>query len=98
MKFTLNKSVFIFFIAGLIFTGVAMPQSVTIGAKNFNEGYLLAEILAQLYEANGINVERKFNLGGTLVCFGALKNGELDINPEYMGTIAEQILKLQEAM
>ncbi len=80
-------------IAFLIFlSGVSAAQSVTIGAKHFNEGYLLAEILAQYLEENDITVDRKFNLGGTLICFSALKNGEIDLYPEYTGTIAEQIL------
>ena len=67
-------------------------QTISIGAKNFNEGYLLSEILAQLFESNGIKVERHYNLGGTLVCFAALNNAEIDIYPEYTGTISEQIL------
>jgi len=70
----------------------ASAQVVRIGAKHFNEGYLLAEILAQLLEANNYKVERNFNLGGTLICFTALENGEIDVYPEYTGTIAEQIL------
>lgn len=68
-------------------------QSISIGAKNFNEGYLLSEILAQLFESNGFQVKRNYNLGGTLICFEALKNGEIDIYPEYTGTISEQILQ-----
>jgi len=67
-------------------------QTVRVGAKNFNEGYLLSEIISQLIESRGFNVERKFNLGGTLICFSALKNGEIDVYPEYTGTISEQIL------
>jgi len=68
-------------------------QTISIGAKNFNEGHLLSEILAQLFESHGIQVERKYNLGGTLICFEALKNNEIDIYPEYTGTISEQILQ-----
>ena len=52
----------------------AISQTITVGAKNFNEGYLLSEILSQLLEENGFNIDRKFNLGGTLICFEALKN------------------------
>jgi len=70
----------------------AKSQTVKIGAKHFNEGYLLAEILAQYFEENGLSVERIYNLGGTLICFSALENGEIDLYPEYTGTIAEQIL------
>jgi osmoprotectant transport system permease protein len=68
-------------------------KTISIGAKNFNEGYLLSEILAQLFESNGFQIDRKYNLGGTLICFEALKNGEIDIYPEYTGTISEQILQ-----
>jgi osmoprotectant transport system permease protein len=80
-------------IVGLYSSDSLMSQTITIGAKNFNEGYLLSEILAQLFETNGFQVERKYNLGGTLICFEALKNREIDIYPEYTGTISEQILQ-----
>ena len=73
--------------------GLIWAQSIRVGAKNFNEGYLLSEIISKLLEFKGYEVERKFNLGGTLVCFSALENGEIDIYPEYSGTISEQILK-----
>jgi osmoprotectant transport system permease protein len=68
-------------------------QSIQIGAKHFNEGYILGEILAQLLENEGLKVERKFNLGGTAVSFEALRTGAIDLYPEYTGTIAAQILK-----
>lgn len=69
-------------------------QTLSVGAKAFNEGYILAEIQSQLLEDAGYTVERKFNLGGTLICFEALKNGEINTYPEYTGTISEEILKL----
>jgi len=68
-------------------------QVIRVGAKHFTEGYILGEIQAQLLESKGFKVERKFNLGGTLVCFEALKKGEIDVYPEYTGTIEKQILK-----
>ncbi len=71
-------------------------QTVSVGAKAFNEGYILAEIQSQLLEDAGYTVERKYNLGGTLICFEALKNGEIDTYPEYTGTISEEILKLNK--
>jgi osmoprotectant transport system permease protein len=92
MKFFYITSILVFLFFGLFSSTSAMSQTITIGAKNFNEGYLLSEILAQLFESNGIQVDRKYNLGGTLVCFEALKNREIDIYPEYTGTISEQIL------
>ena len=92
----INKKKFLIFrwlVLYLLFGGTLFAQKVTIGAKNFNEGYLLAEILAQLCEYNGIRVDRKFNLGGTLICFEALKNGQIDLYPEYTGTLSEQIFQ-----
>ena len=67
---------------------------ITVGSKNFNEGYLLGEIVAQMLELEGFAVERKFGLGGTLVCYEALVNGAIDVYVEYTGTLAEAILKL----
>ncbi len=69
-------------------------QAVRVGSKNFTEGYILAELLSQLLEAKGVVVERRFGLGGTLVCYQALANGEIDVYPEYTGTIEQAILKL----
>ncbi|MDQ7054124.1 MAG: glycine betaine ABC transporter substrate-binding protein [candidate division KSB1 bacterium] len=74
------------------------PGTLVIGGKNFNEGSLLAEIMAQMLEAHGFDVERRFRLGGTMVCFSALKNGEIDAYPEYSGTIAQAILKLPRSV
>lgn len=67
---------------------------VQVGSKNFNEGYVLAELFAQVLEREGFVVERRFGLGGTLVCYRALINGGIDVYPEYTGTIAQAILKL----
>ena len=58
-------------------------QLIRVGAKHFNEGYILSEIISQLLESEGYSVERKYNLGGTLVCFEALNNNAIDIYPEY---------------
>ncbi len=71
----------------------AEDKPFVIASKNFNESYLLAEIYAQLLEANGHSVERKFGLGGTLVCYEALVNSEIDLYVEYTGTVAQVILK-----
>jgi len=77
----------------LVLCSVAvMAQPIRVGSKHFNEGYILSEIIAQLLESEGFQVQRKYNLGGTLVCFEALRNGAIDIYPEYSGTIASEIL------
>jgi osmoprotectant transport system permease protein len=82
------------FLSLLLGPDPATAQTIVVGSKHFNEGYILAEISAQLLEDRGFRVERKFGLGGTLVCFEALKNGEIDLYPEYSGTLEQAILKL----
>jgi len=52
-----------------------------------SESYLLAEIMAQILEHGGYDVERKFGFGGTLICYNALLADEIDLYPEYTGTI-----------
>ena len=69
-------------------------QKIRVASKNFNESYLLSEMLAQLLEADGYPVERKFGLGGTLICYEALRNDEVDVYVEYTGTLVQAILKL----
>lgn len=66
---------------------------VRIGCKNFTEQIILAEIIAQMIEAKTrLVVERHFNLGGTMICHGAITNGEIDLYPEYTGTAFTVIL------
>ena len=78
-------------------TGAAFAQTVKVGSKNFTEQFILAEIYAQALEASGIKVERKINLGGTLIAHKALEEKEIDFYPEYTGTILVAVLK-QESM
>ncbi len=68
--------------------------TVTIGGKNFTEQEILGELLALLIESHSrITVERKLNLGGTMICFNALEAGDLGLYPEYTGTGLVSILK-----
>ena len=64
---------------------------VAIGSKDFTESALLAEIMAEMLEARGVSVERRFELGGNLP-HEALVNGTLDLYPEYTGTSYTAIL------
>lgn len=64
---------------------------VAIGSKDFTESGLLAEILAQMLEARGVSVERRYELGGNLP-HEAMVSGTLDLYPEYTGTAYTAIL------
>ena len=67
---------------------LAVPaDTIVVGSKNFPESRLLGEILALLIEEHTEHaVEHRASLGGTLVCWTALVEGEIDLYPEYAGT------------
>ncbi len=69
-------------------------DTIVVGSKNFTESLVLGEIYADVLEHAGFHVERKLNLGGTLVAQEALKTGQIDLYPEYTGTGLLDILKL----
>lgn len=61
--------------------------AIVVGSKNFTEQIILGELLAQTIERHtGLGVERRFNLGGTLVADEALRRGDIDVYVEYTGT------------
>ena len=76
----------------LLFSAWAQAETVVIGSKAFAESFIIAEAAAQLLESRGFDVERRFGLNGTQIAYGALENDELDVYPEYTGTITEVIL------
>jgi osmoprotectant transport system substrate-binding protein/osmoprotectant transport system permease protein len=73
----------------LISSGAASGRArgaIVVGSKNFTEQLILGEVVAQLIEREGIPVQRRMNLGGTLICDRALLNGDIDAYVEYTGT------------
>jgi len=69
---------------------------IRVGSKNFTEQIILGELFAQSIEAGtGLEVIRRFNLGGTILCHRALVAGEIDLYPEYTGTAQTAILKVE---
>jgi osmoprotectant transport system permease protein len=73
----------------LISSGAASRRAhgaIVVGSKNFTEQLVLGEVLAQAIEQEGIPVERRLNLGGTLICDRALLTGDVDVYVEYTGT------------
>jgi len=62
-------------------------ETVVMGSKVFTEQYILAEIYRQLIEGQTrLRVVTKTGLGGTQICFDALRTGAIDFYPEYTGT------------
>jgi glycine betaine/choline ABC-type transport system substrate-binding protein len=71
----------------------ARPNTVVAGSKNFTEQIILAELLAQQIEAHTtLRVDRRLNLGGTLICHRAMLAGQMDLYAEYTGTALTAVL------
>ena len=67
-------------------SGAAKPN-VTIGSTNFSEQLILGELYAQILEANGYTVTRKFNLGNREIVFPALTSAQIDLEADYLATL-----------
>jgi len=76
--------------AAILASGVVAARSrrtIVVGSKNFTEQLILGELVAQAIERDtGLSVERRLNLGGTLICERALQTGDVDVYVEYTGT------------
>jgi len=70
--------------------GGAHAETLSIGSKRFTESYILGELLARVAGAR-----HQPGLGSTGIVFAALKAGAIDVYPEYTGTIAKEILRLE---
>ncbi len=65
-----------------------------MGSKEFTEGEILANIMAIIIEEKtDISIDRRFALGGTQICFNALKSKEIDMYVDYTGTVYGDTLK-----
>jgi osmoprotectant transport system substrate-binding protein len=67
--------------------GSGGSSTITIGSANFPENELLAEMYAQALEAKDVTVQRKFNIGARELYLKALKDGSIDMVPEYNGAL-----------
>ncbi|MDB5759724.1 MAG: Substrate-binding region of ABC-type glycine betaine transport system, partial [Burkholderia sp.] len=68
-------------------------EVLQVGSKRFTESYVLGEILTATAASQGRAVHRQ-GLGNTAIVLEALKSGSIDVYPEYLGTIAQEILHL----
>lgn len=77
-----------------ITSSTAFADPIRVGSKRDTEGTLLGEICTGILRAADVSaVYRKDLSGGTQVVWGALQKGEIDLYPEYTGTLANEILK-----
>src|SRR5579864_1251014 len=85
--------------ATLAVTGCGGGPKIAVGSMNSTEQTLLGEIVAQHLEHRlGRKVDRRPNLGQTVNAYQALQSGEVNLYPEYSGSIVTEILKEQPAV
>ncbi|CAM3716749.1 glycine betaine ABC transporter substrate-binding protein [Polynucleobacter arcticus] len=77
---------------------MAQPTEKTtvVGSKRFTESYVLGELIKLKLRDAGIQAEHRQGLGNTAIVVQALKTGQIDVYPEYTGTILREILKRSE--
>ncbi len=78
----------------LLAAASAQAETLRVGSKRFTESYILGEVLKRQVEGTAA-VEHRPGLGNTGIVFAALKAGSIDLYPEYTGTIAKEILKVE---
>ena len=86
-------------VAGLVAfasaTVALAAPTLNVGSKRFTESYILGEILKQTAQSAGeASATHSQGLGNTAIVLNALTTGSIDVYPEYTGTIAKEILKL----
>lgn len=76
-----------------LFAGAQTPEKLSVGSKLFPESWVLGEMVCALARDAGAEVKHQKALGAAEVCYAALKQGSIDLYPEYLGTIKEVFFK-----
>ncbi len=79
-------------IIACLLSSCARPAQVVIGSKKFTESVLLGELLRLELERDGVAAEHRRELGGSRVLFEALLRGDIDVYPEYTGTVRAELV------
>ena len=85
-------------IFSLIATTTSAADPIVVGSKKFTESYVLGGIAKTVLERAGFTVQERAGMGGTIILWQALTGGQIDVYPEYTGTIGEEILKTKERL
>jgi osmoprotectant transport system substrate-binding protein len=74
-------------------SGPSTAGSITVGSANFTESQLLAQIYVAALKAKGVAVTAHLNIGSREQYIPALKDGSIDLMPEYTGTLLQYLNK-----
>jgi len=73
----------------------AAAEEFVVGSKRFTESYILGEIVAQTARTAGETAVHRQGLGNTAILFEAVKAGSIHLYPDYTGTVARELLKIE---
>jgi osmoprotectant transport system permease protein len=76
----------------LLWLPAAYAEQVVVGSKKFTESVVLGELARGLLESAGQAALHRRELGGTRVLWNALLGGDIDLYPEYTGTLSQEVL------
>ncbi|MFT4043595.1 MAG: ABC transporter substrate-binding protein [Gordonia sp. (in: high G+C Gram-positive bacteria)] len=68
-------------------TAGSAGSQIIIGSADFTESQLIASIYSHALQGAGISVKEQFNIGSREVYLAALKDGSIDVVPEYSGAL-----------
>lgn len=80
--------------AALTVSGAQAAEPLKIGSKRFTESYIVGGNPRADGSPGGVPARRLQGLGNTAILYAALRQGSIDAYPEYLGTIAAELLKL----
>jgi osmoprotectant transport system permease protein len=83
------------FSAFVLSVSSATADELVVGSKRFTESYILGEIITQTARAAGEAAVHRQGLGNTAILFEALKAGSIHLYPDYTGTVARELLKIE---
>src|SRR4051794_14163277 len=76
----------------------APTDTIVVGSANFQENVVLADIYADALKAKGVKVTTKLNIGSRETYIPALKDGSIDLIPEYSGVLLQYFDKTASAV
>ncbi|MEM8963407.1 MAG: glycine betaine ABC transporter substrate-binding protein [Acidobacteriota bacterium] len=68
------------------------PDPLVVGSKKFTENVILGEIAKSAFAASDMEARHRAELGGTRILWNALLRGDIDVYPEYTGTLIQELL------
>ena len=72
------------------------PRTYLVGAKNFSEQFILAELISERLAREGATAERKQGLGSA-IAFRALASGDIDVYVDYSGTLWTNVMERRDS-